>query len=106
MKETYTFKWFRALWARKEDKTEKELIEALKEDQLSKGYLPIDLRTEIRTCNATRNGLPIFDESIIGNPQEMIFATCVSAYFGKKKARENFEKVNAIKLQDNRQYIT
>jgi hypothetical protein len=80
----YVFRRYAVVEALVGTKTEAEMVEWLKEDQLSKGYVPAGFKTEV------------FETDSIANPQKIIRATCVSAYFGKKAAREYFDVVSKM----------
>ena len=101
MRKEYIFRHWRCIWALKVSTTEQELKDKLKEDQLSKGYLPVNIRVQTVVCNDTKpNGVPFFNEAIIGYPKDWLYVDCISSYFGKKAAREQYDTINKIHIEN------
>jgi hypothetical protein len=76
------------------EEVEKRLIE----ERLSKGYFPMEIKTEIVEGHGlTKRGLPYYYWNTVSRPNKYSFSSCMSTYMGKKAAREFWEKNKYMK---------
>ncbi len=94
MKNFYTFRHYRFVVSKKGSIAvdAKDCRNHLIEKELERGYFPINIKTEIIRGNAIRGGYPIISDSSIKPVREFFVSSCVSAYAGKKTARELWKK--------------